>query len=309
MFRHAASLAAIGIVMGAMAGCTAPSASPLPSPSASPSPSPSVSPSPVPSASPDGATYWLRLTTTQAIPPLDLFAVQPPVRITGDGTLVVLAPVPTVYPGPLLPTLLGRSISTAGEARIIAAARELGLLSGRTDFTSPNPMLGGVTGHIELTVDGGRVTLTGDPSTSIECATTPCEPAPGSPEAFGELWRRVSDLPSWLGAELGPESPYAAPAFALVVGPAPQPDPMLTQAPADWPLDQPLATFGGPVANGTARCGTAGGSDADTLRPALAAANQLTPWVQDPGTSATFGLTARPMVPGEDACVETFGDG
>ena len=82
---------------------------------------------------------------------------------------------------------------------------------------------------------------------------------------------------------------------------------MLTQAPADWPLDQPLATFGAPVANGTMRCGTIRGADADTLRPALDAANALTPWVQDPATSATFGLTVRSLVGDEDACHEVFG--
>ena len=65
----------------------------------------------------------------------------------------------------------------------------------------------------------------------------------------------------------------------------------------DWPLEQPLALFGGPVADGSYRCGTVSGADADTLRPSLQAANQLTQWVQDPTTSATFGLTVRPMVP------------
>jgi hypothetical protein len=75
----------------------------------------------------------------------------------------------------------------------------------------------------------------------------------------------------------------------------------------DWPLEQPIALFGGPVADGSYRCGTASGADADTLRPSLQAANQLTQWVQDPTTSATFGLTVRPMVPGEDICRETFG--
>ena len=63
------------------------------------------------------------------------------------------------------------------------------------------------------------------------------------------------------------------------------------------------------MANGTARCGTVTGADADALRPALDAATPLTPWVQDPETSATFGLTVRPMVSGEDACREAFGVG
>jgi hypothetical protein len=75
----------------------------------------------------------------------------------------------------------------------------------------------------------------------------------------------------------------------------------------DWPLDTPLATFGVPVADGSVRCGTAFGDDAATLGLAFENANQLSQWVQDPDTSATFGLTVRPIVPGEDPCKELFG--
>ncbi len=141
----------------------------------------------------------------------------------------------------------------------------------------------------------------------MECVTTPCEPPAGSPAAFAEFWRRLGDLPSWIPDELGPEAPYEAQAYAILVGPAPMPDPNLPQPPMEWPLEQPLGLFGGPVADGSYRCGTVSGDDAATLRPALEAANQLTQWVDDPTTSATFGLTVRPMVPGEDVCREVFG--
>lgn len=276
----------------AVAACSGPGS---PSQPASPSPSPSPQ------------TYWLRMTTTQAIPPLDLFAVEPALRITGDGIAVVNGPVPAVFPGPLLPNLLGRQVSGAGQARIIQGARDLGLLSGKTDFTSGNMVMGGVTGHIELIADGQRVALTGDPNAQIVCVTTPCEPEPGSPEAFGAFWRQLQDLPTWLGDQLGPEADYVASSYAILVGAPPQQQPGFTQPPMDWPLDQPLALFGGPVANGIARCGTVSGADADTLRPAITAANQLTQWTQDPQASAAFGLTVRPMVPGEDVCRDTFG--
>lgn len=260
-----------------------------------------------PSVSPEPQTYWLRMLTTQAIPPVNQFAVGPNLVITGDGIAITQGPVPAIYPGPLLPNLVGRQVTDAGLDRIIEAARDLGLLDGRTDFVGDTQVMGGVTGHIELTVEGKRIELTGNPDAQIVCVTTPCEPAPGSTEAFGAFWRAMQDLPSWLGDELGPEGQYVPGAYAILVGPAPEPEPGLPQAPADWPLEQPLATFGGPVANGTARCGTVSGADADTLRPVTQAANQLTPWVEDPATSATFGLTVRPMVPGEDVCRETFG--
>ena len=166
---------------------------------------------------------------------------------------------------------------------------------------------GGETGRIELTVDGRRVSITGDPSAQIECITTPCVPAPGTPAAFGDLWRQLSDLGGWLRAELGPEIAYTAPAYSLLVRPAADAMPDLPQAPDVWPLATPLATFGMPVANGTARCGTVDGADARTIRQALATANTLTPWIQDPDSIEQFGITVRPLVPGEDACAEVFG--
>jgi hypothetical protein len=296
-------VALTGLIAITFAACTGAASSPAdPSPSAVPPvASPSVSPSP------SAQTYWLRMTTWQAIPPLNQFASQPLLVIAGDGMAVTSGPVPAIYPGPLLPNLIGRPISQAGLDAIVQRARDLGLLDGTTDFTPDDNLMGGVTGRIELTVDGMRVTLTGSPDATIECITTPCEPAPGTPEAFGELWRDLLDLPSLVGAELGPEAPYQPGAYALLVTTAPQADPSLPQQPAVWPLDQPLGSFGGPVANGTARCGTVSGSDADTLRPALEAANQLTPWVDQADSTTLFGLTVRPLVPGEDACTEIFG--
>ena len=148
----------------------------------------------------------------------------------------------------------------------------------------------------EVGADDGARRFTG--------ATRSAEPA-----AFGDLWRQLSDLGGWLRAELGPEVAFVPPAYALLVRPAPEGMPDLPQAPAVWPLATPLATFGVPVANGTARCGTVGGAEARTLRPALETANTLTPWIQSPDGAARFGITVRPLVPGEDACVEVFRPG
>jgi hypothetical protein len=274
-----------------------------------PSPTPPtakpVNPTPVvPSPSPiGGGTYWLRLTTWQAIPPVNLFAMGPTAVMDGDGRYLVQGAVPAIFPGPLVMPLFARQVSDKGRETIMGWAKDLGLLAGPTDFTGGGGLPGGVTGHIELTVDGSLVTLTGLPDISAP------NPAPGSLQAFGELWRRISSLPETLPGELGPESPYAPAAYAILVGPAPEPQAGLSGTIADWPLDTPLGTFGEPAANGTYRCGLVAGEDAATLTPALAQANQLTQWVQGPETSATFGLTVRPIVAGENPCAEVFGTG
>ena len=294
-----ATLAAVSMLVAACSSGPAPSSPAAPSVSSAPA-------SPAPSA--PATTYWLRMRTTQAIPPVDLFAVPPALVITGDGLAVINQPVPAIFPGPLLPNLVGRRLSGGAQLRILTAARDLGLLGGRTDFSPANPVMGGVAGHIEIGTEGQRVELTGDPSALMECPQpATCDPQPGTAQAFARFWSMLTDLPTFLGSEIGAENSYAAASYAVLVGRAPNQQPELPQAPADWPLDQSLALFGGPVANGAARCGTVSGAEAETLRPALVAANQLTQWVQDPTTSATFGLTVRPMVPGEDICREIFG--
>ncbi|MEI7745302.1 MAG: hypothetical protein WCK58_16325, partial [Chloroflexota bacterium] len=261
------------------------------------------SPTPVvPSPAPDLQVYWLRLMVTQALAPQYVFAMAPLLVITGDGMAVSPGAVPSPYPGPLVAPLVGAQVTEAGRAKIMAWAAELGLLSGKTDFSGAGGMMpGGQIGRMELTVDGKKLILTGP------LGITADNPSPGSAEAFGVMWDRLTSLSTSLPGETGPQSPYTPVAYSVLVGPSPAPDPNLPQAPVDWPLDVALATFGGPVAGGTLRCGTVDGADALTLGKALAAANALSAWVQDPTTSATFGLTVRPLTPGEDACAETFG--
>jgi hypothetical protein len=259
---------------------------------------------PTPSPAPEG--FRLRLTTVQAIPPLNQFGWLPAVAITGDGIVLTPPAVPAVYPGPLTTQLVGRRISGAGWDRILVLANDLGMLRDG-NFARDGGMAGQALGRIELWSGDRYVTLTGDPAAQIMCITTPCDPPAGSDAAFGELWRRIVDLTSWLEPELGPEAMWTPSRYALLVGPAPAPEAGIAPSIADWPLDTALATFGAPIGPSGYRCGTVDGADADALRPALAGANQLTQWTQDPATSAAFGLQIRPLVPGEDVCRELFG--
>ena len=285
------------VIVALVAACGGGAASPSPAPPSPVNPTPVI---PLPSPADEG-TYWLRMTTFQAIPPVNLFAVPPTAIITGDGQYLVQGAVPAIFPGPLVMPLFGSQVSDAGRAQILAWADELGLLSGKTDFTGDGSLPGGITGKIELTVDGRLVALTGLPDAAS------ADPRPGSPEAFGELWRRISSLPQTLPGELGPEVPYTPTAYAILVGPPPAPQDGMTSGVMDWPLETPLATFGDPVQDGTYRCGLVAGDDAATLTPALAQANQLTMWTQDPEFSVAYGLTVRPIVAGENPCAEIFG--
>ncbi|MFN8631505.1 MAG: hypothetical protein U0838_14665 [Chloroflexota bacterium] len=278
------------------------SAAPAPSASAPASGAPSASSSPAAAAGP-----WLRAWLVQALPPQSVFSRADALVITADGVAVQSVPVPTVYPGPAVVPLGGRQLTQGGLDKLIARAKALGLLDGKTDFGSPT-LAGAASGYIALTVDGKRVEIQGNPSATIECIKVPCDPAPGTPEAFGTFWRELANL-DWLGGDVAASTAYDPPVLSVLVGPAPSPDPKLGANVAIWPLDTPLASFGEPVLNGRSRCGTVTGDDAAKLRAALAKANGLTQWTQSATTSATFGLTVRPLTDGQDACREVFGVG
>jgi hypothetical protein len=276
-----------------------------------PSVSPSVAPTTAPTAEPSGGSsdgLLLRATQTQAVPPLSRFDWLPVLAVTDDLVVVVPGPQLDMYPGPLVPSLTGRSLAPGGWTQIVDSAETLGLLGDREDFTPADVMPGQALGRIELVVDGRRHDLVGDPTRLVRCGGTRCIPDPGTPEAFAAFWQQLSDLISWIPAELGAEQAYVAPAYAVLVdGPLAEPSPVEPVV-LEWPLEPPLGGFGSSVgAAQLPRCGTVRGADADAVRPALVVANALTMWVDSPTTSAAFGLRVRPLLPGEDVCAELFG--
>jgi hypothetical protein len=279
-------------VAAVLGGCLAFTSSPSPTPSPSPQPSP-----------PADAAFLLRATYVQALPPRDAFTILPGVVITLDGRYLSGAPVPAIFPGPLVMPVSQRQLTIAGWGRVVAAAGAAGLLAGRADFTGGQLAPGSLGGRLELVVDGRLVTLTGDPSRSITCITAPCVAQPGSPEAFGGFWNQLTDLGSLLGSDIGAEQPYMPTGYAILVAAPPAEDANLPQRRATWPLAGGFAAFGKALADGSGgRCGIVSGADADMLRPLLQAANQLTPW-QDPADGSAHGLTVRALLPGDgDPC-------
>jgi hypothetical protein len=272
---------------------------------ASGAPSP-ASPGPSPSPGPDDAAFLLRATSTQALPPLALFAWGPSLLITADRRAITTGPVPAIYPGPLVVPLLERPISEAGWRTIVDAARAAGLLTGQADFSGGALMPGGIAARLEIVVDGVRYDLVGDPSQLVRCGEgIGCpDPAPGTAAAFAAFWMRLTDLGGWLAGEIGPETAHEPSAYALLVGPPPAEAPPLDQPPATWPLATPLADLGRPVrGEPSLRCGIVSGVDAAALRPLVDAASQLTPWLDPAAPGREHGLTARVLLPGdEDPC-------
>jgi hypothetical protein len=261
------------------------------------------SPSPTPEPSPPAdAQVRLRVTTVQALPPPSSFSWMPSVVITLDGRVLTGGAVAAIFPGPLVNPVVERRITANGWAKIVAAARAAGLLSGPRDFTGGQLPPGSQATRLELVADGRIYDLAGDASRIMVCVTTPCDPQPGTPEAFGGFVSRLTDLGSWLGVDIGPEGMHAPSGYAVLVGPPPD-NQGLAQPPINWPFAAGFAAFGKALADGSGgRCGTLTGEEATAARGALNAATQITKW-RDPADGSFHGLVVRPLLPGDgDPC-------
>jgi len=251
--------------------------------------------SPSPSAPTTG--FALRAWISQALPPVGAFRTAGPHLTIEGGRLIVHGPQMAIYPGPLLPNLQQRPLSQAAIDAIVAAARAAGLLDGPTDLTG-GLKPGAQTAHLLFVIDGVEREVLGDPTRQIVCVTTPCDGGPGTPEAFGQFWARIHDIGAWLGTELGPETPYIADRFAVLLV-EPVEDASLPPSFAPWPLEVPMAQFGVVLAD--ARCGVIEGDSLKAALAAFGAANELTRWTDS--TDAVFAAVVRPLLPGEpDPC-------
>jgi hypothetical protein len=254
-------------------------------------------PQPSPSPTPSAAGFYLRAWRQQALPPEHTFSWLPMVTVSENVLIDGVIAVPAIYPGPLVVMPLARGISEAGQLQLIDQARQLGLLSGASDFTAGQLAPGAQSAHLELVVDGVTYRLTGDPS------TTPA-PEPGTPAAFALYWQRLETLGEWLAPELGPTSTFVPERVAIALV-EPQPPADVQPNRVAWPLDEVFAETGQPWALPGSRCATIEGEQLDALLPVLTRATQIDIFVDS--TSAESGLLVRPLVAGEDSPCQAAG--
>lgn len=266
-----------------------------------------VAPSPSPSPQPDppaDAQVRLRVTLVQALPPPATFTWLPSIVITLDGRVLTGGAIPAVFPGPLVNPIVERQISAAGWARVVEAARSAGLLGAIRDFTGGQMPPGSQVTRLELAADGQVFVISGDAGRQIMCVQAPCVAPPGTPEAFAGFVNSLGDIASIAGAgELGPEKLHEPAGFAVIATPGKPDDQGVPQPAIAWPLPGGFKAFGAPLSDGSGgRCGLITGADVGLVRPAFAAATQVTPW-RDPTDDSLHGLMVRPLLPGDgDPC-------
>jgi hypothetical protein len=297
----AALLVAIASLVAACSG-----AAPTVTPPATPVPTPSGAPSPAPSESP-AAELVLRVTTEGGfIGPAAHLAQLPEVAVYADGRIFTPAPVPAIYPGPLVPVESVRNVGTAGLAAIRAAIAAAGLDVG--GGTSP-----GIAPDAPDTVFAVRA---GDKTVTTRFQALgiggPGPGVPGGPGASPDpqrtaalaLLTRLTDPSDTWGGPAATATLYVPTAYRIFVAPgAPvASDPATARQPVAWPLATALASFGKPAVPDRGisglRVGVISLVDAAMLAPLLAAATQITPFTSG---GASFTLYVSPLLPDEPA--------
>jgi hypothetical protein len=161
-----------------------------------------------------------------------LFSRAPLLLITGDGRVITEGPVPAIYPGPLLPNLIERSITEAGIQALLAKADELGLLAD-TNYLPNNQVADAPNTVVRITVDGTTYTH--------DAYALGLQEETGSNRAnLFEFVTAASDLAGTVGADqLGPDAPMASDTYLIRATPIDLAT-MTTEVPAtvvEWPAD------------------------------------------------------------------------
>jgi hypothetical protein len=177
------------------------------------------------------------------VPPDRTFTNEPRLLVTGDGRVIQSGPVIAIYPGPLLPNLLQRSITETGIQRLLDLADEHGLL-GDVTYTRPDNIADAADTVVTITVDG-------ETFEHRAYALGGGVPDGGETDAArARLFDFVvgaTDLASGpVADEIGPEEPYRSDSYLIratqAVNPEPTGDAPIDIQPTlvDWPSDAPV---------------------------------------------------------------------
>ena len=268
-----------------------------------PSGQPSVQPSSGPTGSPDPSGLILRTTMEGGfINPAAIRTRLPIVSVFADGRIITEGATPAIYPGPLVPPLIVRSVGATGATGILAAAKAAGLTGSDATY-GPGLVPDASTTVVTVVHDGAQTV-----SRFGSLASDVGQPRASGPDAqvitaTADLLARLAGTDTF-GGSGQPDQTYLPLGYQLFVSPgAPAPaDPQLGRPPVSWPLATPLASFGkaDELGGDGARVGVVIGSDAATLGPILTSASQITPFASG---GQQWTIAVKPLLPDEVAAL------
>jgi hypothetical protein len=265
---------------------------------AAPTPPPSKSPDPVNPNTPVFRVSW----DGGFVSPEMLLGRMPLITVYADGRVVTTGPVLAIYPGPLMPNLVERTLSAEGLDRLIQLAKDKDLLrTVHYDF----PGIADATDTVlDIQLDGKtyRVSAYALAEGGVDIA------APGL--SHDEIDARA-DLRAFVDALTGipagdyvdEEHPYDFDGVRIYASKAvivPGSELPGEQPAIDWPLAD-LATAGDKVDNGVldVRCQVISGEDLDEVREALDGSNSLQTFRSE---GELYSFIVLPLLPGETGC-------
>ena len=236
------------------------------------------------------------------VSPIDLATRVPDLAIYADGRVIRPVYLPTVFPGPLLPSVHETRVTPAGLQHVLELAGRDGLTAH--DQRYPARGVADLADTvITVVVNGTAVTSRFGALASGETVSDPTEAAArtGADDFRAQLTGSSPFMAPYLA---GQEAQYVPEAVQIVAVPG---DPSsgvqpkeLARPPLTWPLSFPLSAFGRPLpaAPGapSARCGVVSGADLHLLWPVLQDATQITGFTSG---GDTWTLTPRALLPGE----------
>lgn len=219
----------------------------------------------------------------------------PLVSIYGDGRVITEGASPAIYPGPALPNLQLRRISTQEVDRLVRAALDAGV-GAAIDYGMPSVTDVQTTRFAVATADGVK-------TTEVYALEEPAGPATkeltdaqlAARAGLNKLIERLRDASTASGAS---ES-YAVTALAAIVGDFPrQNSPDLPSPPPTLPWPGP-ALPGKDVKQRIVTCVTVTGDAAKAVLAAAAGANSATRWSYG---GKEWVVVFRPLLPDETGC-------
>ena len=239
----------------------------------------------------DSDAVVLSITDMGGFVPSDrTFSNTPRLLVTSDGRVIQGGPVIAIYPGPLLPNLLQRSITEAGIQRLIDLADQHGLL-GNVTYTRPGNIADAADTVVTITVNGQTfehrayaLGLGGGP----DGGETDTDRA-----RLFDFVAAATDLTSDPAAdEIGPAEPYRSDSYLIRALEAEDTEPTgdapinIEPTLVDWPSDAPARLAA------AAECAEV---PTNGLGRLFEGANQLTLFVDD---GVAYSLAVTPRVPG-----------
>ncbi|HEY3023811.1 MAG TPA: hypothetical protein VGK11_09265 [Actinomycetota bacterium] len=217
----------------------------------------------------------------------------------GDGRIITEGPQIEIYPGPALPSVQVQTITEEGIQAILEAAEAAGLMG--PDRTYGQGCVADAPTTTFTVYANGTKHVVSAYALGMVPGSCPGDDAEARAK-LASFSAKLSDLAGWLPTgSLGEQDQFEFSEMRVYVQPyTGSPEPGLHQAAVDWPLSDPLPSFGVPDATyGDFRCGVVGGANLATLLPDAQRANELTPWRSD---GADFSLIFRPLLPDEYNC-------